>query len=958
MPGKIKVIGYAQRTFFNNNIEYRNFSDDLVGQQLTSDGGTPLFTSGSFVVTTNMDSRVSKTFKTNKFSKFTDLNSLELTNSQISHLNDNIPIKLNLNRGDLKNYAYFGSLREFIRVSLEHVISNWPASIYVSPRVGTSTGYTIEDYTYNSINDKATFKTNTYFLRNLYDIKILTNAKTVNDYTDVDDTRNLTVNYNNYVISGSSGEFNILGYTGATSNNDDYLYFEVDGNPFTGSTTFKTDYFHIKPNSNKVNEFFNLLPEFESYLLNRQTIPTYTSRFTHTIKTDAGISLETESKIIWPTTDGYNLDFNTTQYIYFVSELLKLADDSDSIKTNIISRFLVSNSITDFDTIDKDSYDETGQKIGKLLKIYGREFDEIKRFSDGIALCNTVTYNKQDNTPDSILKMLGRTLGWELTTSLEENDFITSYLTPKTSTYSGETFGLTPIEAEIEMWRRIILNTPWIWKSKGTRKAIEFFIKFIGAPNGLIRFNEHLYVADNNLDIDEFIKILEINTGTQELTNIPISIDGYPKTLPDNSNMYFQKGGLWYRQTGGPNSDIDILGGNNPHIGPYDGGNEYINQFRCLIPNFSSTTLIEETMVSSETNLFSNYNMGIFNDMSDNDVYIDILDNNNNISTCFEISTNIIDDPCPSGETTVCGCEIDDSSLDKSIKIDIKKKVQVFDCGYISYEVLPNNYILFTMPNNTTTEYISPECCQFLGYTPESPNSCESKCLVPAPLPPEITCEYINVLYNWYTIDTDILAPEGYHVATQEEWETFENYLIVNGYNYDDTTSTSKVNKSLAFDDCWLTSSFEGAPGNTDYQEKRNVTGFSALPSGSRNNSGIFSADANTQFRVWTSSEYNSTNAKFRLIDVDEVYIQGTNVNKNYGYSVRCIKNDNIEPISRIIYDIDGNEYGWIKIGDQIWLDRSLAVTRYNDGSIIPKITDNTEWSNLTSGAYCIYNNE
>jgi hypothetical protein len=77
--------------------------------------------------------------------------------------------------------------------------------------------------------------------------------------------------------------------------------------------------------------------------------------------------------------------------------------------------------------------------------------------------------------------------------------------------------------------------------------------------------------------------------------------------------MYFQKAGLWYRETAGVNSDIDILGGNNLHIGPYDGGNAYINQFRCLIPNFSSTTLISETIVTGNTNLFSNYNNGNIN---------------------------------------------------------------------------------------------------------------------------------------------------------------------------------------------------------------------------------------------------------------------------------------------------------------------------------------------------------
>jgi hypothetical protein len=52
---KIKVAGYAQRIFFNDNIEYRDFSPDLVGFQLTSDGGTTLFTNGNFSISVKLN---------------------------------------------------------------------------------------------------------------------------------------------------------------------------------------------------------------------------------------------------------------------------------------------------------------------------------------------------------------------------------------------------------------------------------------------------------------------------------------------------------------------------------------------------------------------------------------------------------------------------------------------------------------------------------------------------------------------------------------------------------------------------------------------------------------------------------------------------------------------------------------------------------------------------------------
>jgi len=57
------------------------------------------------------------------------------------------------------------------------------------------------------------------------------------------------------------------------------------------------------------------------------------------------------------------------------------------------------------------------------------------------------------------------------------------------------------------------------------------------------------------------------------------------------------------------------------------------------------------------------------------------------------------------------------------------------------------------------------------------------------------------------------------------------------------------------------------------------------------------------------------------------------------------------------VSDIDGNIYKTIKIGTQTWMAENLKTTRYNDGTPIYLVTDNTTWTNLTTGAYCWYNN-
>jgi uncharacterized protein (TIGR02145 family) len=58
------------------------------------------------------------------------------------------------------------------------------------------------------------------------------------------------------------------------------------------------------------------------------------------------------------------------------------------------------------------------------------------------------------------------------------------------------------------------------------------------------------------------------------------------------------------------------------------------------------------------------------------------------------------------------------------------------------------------------------------------------------------------------------------------------------------------------------------------------------------------------------------------------------------------------------ITDIDGNTYNTVWIGGQNWMAENLKTTKYTDGTDIPNITDNTEWENLSTGAYAWYDND
>jgi len=58
---------------------------------------------------------------------------------------------------------------------------------------------------------------------------------------------------------------------------------------------------------------------------------------------------------------------------------------------------------------------------------------------------------------------------------------------------------------------------------------------------------------------------------------------------------------------------------------------------------------------------------------------------------------------------------------------------------------------------------------------------------------------------------------------------------------------------------------------------------------------------------------------------------------------------------TKTVTDIDGNVYKTVRIGNQVWMAENLKVKHYRNGDTIPNITGDSQWSNLSSGAWCYY---
>jgi uncharacterized protein (TIGR02145 family) len=149
-----------------------------------------------------------------------------------------------------------------------------------------------------------------------------------------------------------------------------------------------------------------------------------------------------------------------------------------------------------------------------------------------------------------------------------------------------------------------------------------------------------------------------------------------------------------------------------------------------------------------------------------------------------------------------------------------------------------------------------------------------------------------GALYNWYALDTKKLAPTGWHIPTDAEWDTLQDYLISNGYNYDGTTTGNKVAKSMAAKTDWMIS--PNPPGTGDIGTdlaKNNNSGFSALPGGDRYSSAVFEYFG-TMGTWWSDTEIDASSAWARSLSYVNSGFSVSGGRKYFGFSVRLVRDN------------------------------------------------------------------
>lgn len=524
--------------------------------------GTDIYTLGGdyFTIKTNLEDRNVRDLESmvGDFLPPVTLDDITVDNPKENIEVDSNSIQLNYDKGLLSNYSYFGSLKDRFQSAITNILSKFPASLYVNNIYNENVLFTIKSRVYNNRDNETTLTIPISAISNNFNLNINTNESSfLSKLTEDERIKVLELSYNLYEVTYDNNNYKLISFEKV--NND--IVIKVDGEAFPDYVNGDNNIFnfHIKPNSTIFYNFINDLNDLEAYILNKDSSPKYTSTF-KTIELDGnGNSLLIDKKFTWKTTDGYNLDYNSYEFKIFVESLLSLAERYDEEKSNIIVRELISTPVKEFDSEDG--------RVDKLLKLYGKEFDVIKKYIDGLAHLATITYDKKDNIPDRLVKNFARTLGWGTFSTVTEDDLMSSVLSKEElPEIEGLSKNLSPIETDMELWRRLVINSAYLFKSKTTRSCIEFLFKLIGAPKELMDIQEYIYVAESPINIEDNY-------------NLPVDEEGFPKPINTEDIYFHMKGGWNSKREIAPNNSKNYTSVVGIHTGEYDQGNSYIDKF-------------------------------------------------------------------------------------------------------------------------------------------------------------------------------------------------------------------------------------------------------------------------------------------------------------------------------------------------------------------------------------------
>ena len=474
-----------------------------------------IFTFGNFRLEKNTNPQIlDKIRETKGFTNFSTLNSLSAATFDSHSIISTTINELNPDTTNPQSYSYFGSFYTKVATAINNIIANYPYAILSNNTAGDS----IFNYSNNVYDNTSSFSIPISGLTNQGNIPFISGATILDTVLTIYDDFDVFGIQLSATTTAQTIVHNILNYS-YQSGYTGYLQFTVNGFVFSGSTTSaSTNPVYIRPTNERFGQYKRTISNLENQLL-------FDGVFVVPDVDDIVFSAQT---FTWPKTiDGFAPDSYGTDFDDYSEEILNTCTRIDEIKTDWMIRTMIPENYLELDT-DTQIY-------RKLVSVYADEFDRIKQYIDSLAFMHSVSYNNQENVPNKFLYRLSQLLGFKFSNAFNESD-IFEYLAKETDD-SGKSFS----DYNIELWKKILVNINWLYKKKGTRDALTFIFKLIGAPDCMVNFDEFVYkvnrvVTPEDSDVNSnSVKINENND--QNFYNL------IPKNynIVKNLNNFFNK---------------------------------------------------------------------------------------------------------------------------------------------------------------------------------------------------------------------------------------------------------------------------------------------------------------------------------------------------------------------------------------------------------------------------------
>ena len=142
-----------------------------------------------------------------------------------------------------------------------------------------------------------------------------------------------------------------------------------------------------------------------------------------------------------------------------------------------------------------------------------------------------------------------------------------------------------------------------------------------------------------------------------------------------------------------------------------------------------------------------------------------------------------------------------------------------------------------------------------------------------------------GLLYNFFVVvDTNIVAPIGWHVPSDEEWKILERNIGMSSTDADKLSWRGNTEGEKL--------KIEAPQGWTTYDDvwSTNESGFSALAGSCRLFNGTWGSPGLFATGFWWSSTSAGNDAWYRYLDYKKTNVFRFYGSKKYGFSIRCVK--------------------------------------------------------------------